>query len=127
MTLKDFYLTAQGRANRRQFWLWLVVPATVISLVLLLIDTFLGTYNPKTGIGLLDGIFTVVAIIPAILVYIKRLHDRDKSGWWLLVGLIPVIGPIYLLIQMGFLKGTEGPNRFGMPVPGDTTLAFRFA
>ena len=49
-------------------------------------------------------------------VHIKRFHDRDKSGWWVLIGLIPIIGAIWLLIELGFLKGTPGPNRFGSPV-----------
>ena len=57
-----------------------------------------------------------LALIPSIIVYIKRFHDRDKSGWWVLIGLIPIIGAIWLLIELGFLKGTDGPNRFGPPV-----------
>ena len=57
-----------------------------------------------------------LALIPSIIVYIKRFHDRDKSGWWVLIGLIPIIGGIWLLIELGFLKGTPGPNRFGPPV-----------
>jgi hypothetical protein len=51
-----------------------------------------------------------------VIVYIKRFHDRDKSGWWVLIWLIPIIGAIWLLIELGFLKGTPGPNRFGSPV-----------
>jgi uncharacterized membrane protein YhaH (DUF805 family) len=50
------------------------------------------------------------------MVYIKRFHDRDKTGWWVLIGLIPLIGPLWLLIELGFLKGTDGANRFGPPV-----------
>ncbi len=52
----------------------------------------LGTYDAKDGVGLLSGIFSLVVIIPAILVYIKRWHDRDKSGWWMLIVLIPIVG-----------------------------------
>ena len=47
-------------------------------------------------------------LIPAIIVHIKRFHDRDKSGWWVLIGLVPIIGAIWLLIELGFLKGTPG-------------------
>lgn len=57
--------------------------------------------------------FALVALYPAICVSIKRWHDRDKSGWWVLIGLIPIIGAIWVLIECGILKGTEGPNRFG--------------
>jgi uncharacterized membrane protein YhaH (DUF805 family) len=44
---------------------------------------------------------------------IKRFHDRDKSGWWLLISLVPLIGPLWLLVELGFLQGSEGANRFG--------------
>jgi uncharacterized membrane protein YhaH (DUF805 family) len=115
---KQFYLSAQGRVNRKQFWLWLVLPCTVISVVLVLLDLALGTYDAKDGVGLLSSIFSLVVIVPAILVYIKRWHDRDKSGWWMLIVLIPLVGAIWFLVELGFLPGTPGPNRFGAP-PSD--------
>ena len=80
------------------------------------VDAATGRYNPETGLGLFSGIFALLALIPSVIVYIKRFHDRDKSGWWVLIGLIPIIGPIWLLVECGFLKGTPGPNRFGPPV-----------
>ena len=43
----------------------------------------------------------------------RRWHDRDKSGWWTLIGLIPVVGAIWILVECGCLKGSDGPNRFG--------------
>jgi uncharacterized membrane protein YhaH (DUF805 family) len=115
---KQFYLSAQGRVNRKQFWLWLVLPGTLISVVLVLLDLALGTYDAKDGVGLFSGIFSLVIIVPAILVYIKRWHDRDKSGWWMLIVLIPLVGAIWFLVELGFLPGTPGPNRFGPP-PSD--------
>ena len=86
---KQFYLSPQGRVNRSQFWLRLVLPAVVISIVLTLIDLAIGTYDKQDGVGLLSGIFSLIVIIPAIFVYIKRWHDRDKSGWWMLILLDP--------------------------------------
>jgi Protein of unknown function (DUF805) len=74
--------------------------------------------RPASGVGPFSGIFTLLAIIPAIMVYIKRFHDRDKSGWWVLIALIPIIGALCILIELGFLPGTPGPNRFGPP-PSD--------
>jgi len=112
---KQFYLSAQGRVNRKQFWLWLVLPCTVISIVLVLVDLALGTYDAKDGVGLFSSIFSLVVIVPALLVYIKRWHDRDKSGWWMLIVLIPLVGNIWFLVELGFLPGTPGPNRFGPP------------
>ena len=116
MDFKKFYLSPEGRVNRKLFWLWLVLPLTVIEIVLVLVDVATGNYNPDLGIGLLSGIFALVAVIPTVIVYIKRFHDRDKSGWWVLITLIPVIGAIWILVELGFLKGTPGPNRFGPPV-----------
>ena len=116
MDFKKFYLSPEGRVDRKQFWLWLVLPLTAISLLAALVDVATGNYNPELGIGLFSAIFVLVALIPAIIVYIKRFHDRDKSGWWVLIGLIPIIGSIWLLVELGFLKGTPGPNRFGPPV-----------
>ena len=113
---KKFYLSPEGRVNRKQFWLWLVLPLTVIEILLVLVDVATKNYNPELGIGLLSGIFALVALIPTVIVYIKRFHDRDKSGWWVLISLIPVIGAIWILVELGFLKGTPGPNRFGPPV-----------
>ncbi|MBV7329929.1 DUF805 domain-containing protein [Chloroflexi bacterium TSY] len=54
-----------------------------------------------------------MALWPNLAVSAKRWHDRDKSGWWSLIVLIPIIGVIWMLIEVGFLEGTNGPNRFG--------------
>jgi len=116
MDFKKFYFSPEGRINRQQFWLWLILPLTAIEILLVAVDVMTGNYNQKLGIGVLSGIFALVSLIPAIIVYIKRFHDRDKSGWWVLIGFIPVIGAIWLLIELGCLKGTPGPNRFGPPV-----------
>jgi uncharacterized membrane protein YhaH (DUF805 family) len=66
----------------------LVLPFTVISILLGFVDMATGNYNPESGIGLFSGIVALLALIPAIIVQLKRFHDRDKSGWWLLIGLI---------------------------------------
>ena len=116
MDYKQFYLSPEGRVNRKQWWLWLVLPLTAIGIVLVFVDMATGRYNPERGIGLFSGIFALLSLIPGVIVYIKRFHDRDKSGWWVLIGLIPLIGPLWPLIECGFLKGTAGPNRFGPPV-----------
>jgi uncharacterized membrane protein YhaH (DUF805 family) len=115
LNFQQFYFSAQGRVNRKQWWLRLILPILIIILVLSFVDGVIGTYNPDTGFGILSGLFALASLIPAILVDIKRWHDRDKSGWWMLIALIPIIGSIWLLIELGFLAGTPGPNRFGPP------------
>jgi uncharacterized membrane protein YhaH (DUF805 family) len=69
----------------------------------------------QRGGGVLGGLFGLAVLIPCILVHIKRWHDRDKSGWWMLILFVPIIGAIWFLIELGFLPGTPGPNRFGQP------------
>ena len=93
----------EGRLTSKQWRLWLVLPLTVISILLVFVDMAPGNYNPEAGIGLFSGTFGLLFVIPAIIVYIKHFHDRDKSGWWVLIGLIPIIGAIWLLIELGFL------------------------
>ena len=117
MDFKKFYLSPEGRVNRKQFWLWLVLPLAAIEILPALGDVATGSYNPELSIGLSRAIFAYwVALILGVIVYIKRFHDRDKSGWWVLIDLIPIIGAIWLPIELGLLKGTPGPNRFGPPV-----------
>lgn len=112
----EFYFSAKARVNRQQWWLRLVLPLYLIFSVLVLVDISAGTFYPEIGMGLWTGTFGLIVLFPAIMVHIKRFHDRDKSGWWLLIALIPLIGPIWLLIELGFLKGTPGPNQYGPPV-----------
>jgi uncharacterized membrane protein YhaH (DUF805 family) len=109
---RQFYFSPDGRVNRQQWWLRLMLPTFVIMVALRLLDLTLGTFDPRFSIGLLSGIFTLLVLVPAIMVHIKRFHDRDKSGWWVLIGLVPVLGGIWLLIELG----TPGPNRYGPPV-----------
>jgi uncharacterized membrane protein YhaH (DUF805 family) len=58
-------------------------------------------------------IIVLVLLVASSMLAIKRFHDRDKSGWFVLISFIPVIGPIWLLIELGFLRGSAGDNRFG--------------
>ena len=113
--LQQFYFSAQGRVNRKQWWFRLILPIFIIILVLAFIDMVMGTYDPKVGVGILSGLFALASLIPAIIVDIKRWHDRDKSGWWMLIALVPIIGSIWFLIELGFLADSPGPNRFGRP------------
>jgi uncharacterized membrane protein YhaH (DUF805 family) len=115
LQLPAILLFGAGSLNRKQWWLRLILPILVIILVLAFVDRVIGIYDPNTGVGILSGLFVLASLIPAILVDIKRWHDRDKSGWWMLIALIAIIGSIWFLIELGFLAGTPGPNRFGPP------------
>jgi uncharacterized membrane protein YhaH (DUF805 family) len=113
MDLKQFYLSPQGRVGRQDWWLKYVLVFVVISVVASVLDASLGLTDPEQGVGPISAIAILVMIYPIIVVNIKRYHDRNKSGWWILIALIPIVGPIWQLIELGFLRGTTGQNRFG--------------
>ncbi|MDE2165570.1 MAG: DUF805 domain-containing protein [Alphaproteobacteria bacterium] len=102
-----------GRATRFDYWVRYVIPYVAGALIAGFLDAMLGTYNPDTGGGVITLLFVIAAIWPSLAVGVKRCHDRDRSGWFLLIGLIPIVGGIWLLIELGFLRGSPGSNRFG--------------
>jgi uncharacterized membrane protein YhaH (DUF805 family) len=102
------FFSLRGRLSRRQFWLYGVL--TLLGLAMLahaLLD--IARVRAPTA----DLIVNLLLVWPALAVSVKRWHDRDRSGWWVLVNLVPVIGWLWALIDNGFLRGTSGRNRFG--------------
>ena len=112
------YATFNGRARRKEYW-YFALFNFIISIVLMVIDGVTGTLNAEVGIGMLGGIYTLAVLIPSIAVSIRRLHDTDRSGWWLLIVLIPFIGVLVLLV-FAVLDSTPGENQFG-PNPKNVT------
>ncbi len=94
----------KGRTNRMTYWLTYLLLAAVAFIVQRGADKL---SEPVAAILLL------FVCVPILAVNVKRWHDRDKSAWWLLMHLVPLIGPIWILIECGFLRGTEGPNHYG--------------
>ena len=105
------YLVFEGRARRKEYWFFILFNI-LIGIGLAIIDNMTGTLNPETGTGLLSGIYSLAVLIPTIAVAIRRLHDTDRSGWWLLLVFVPLIGGLVLLVFF-VLDGTPGSNRFG--------------
>jgi len=105
------YAVFGGRSRRKEYW-YFVLFSLIVSLVLSAIDALLGTFSSSTNVGLLGGIYGLAIIIPSIAVSVRRLHDIDRTGWWVLISLVPVIGTIVLLV-FAALEGTPGENRFG--------------
>jgi uncharacterized membrane protein YhaH (DUF805 family) len=122
--LKEKYATFQGRAARSEYWyftLGVVLVGLVLSGLLMLgMDFNTGNINGfgYLVIGLL-GIFYLAILIPGIAVAVRRLHDRNMSGWWYLgfiaLSMIPFVGFIASIAMLVIfcLKGTDGDNRFG--------------
>jgi uncharacterized membrane protein YhaH (DUF805 family) len=98
------YVTFSGRAQRSAYWYW-VLFIVIVSFVTNFIDAALGT------IGIVGGLVSLALLLPGLSVSIRRLHDLDRTGWWLLI-MLTGIG-IILLIVWYCMKGTTGPNRFG--------------
>ena len=107
-----------GRIGRGRFWLGVLG----ILVAYLLASAVLGTAGlmtlddagqPSLGYALAIGLLALVMLWPTVCVYGKRFHDRDKSAWWILIALVPIVGGIWLLVECGLLQGTDGPNRYG--------------
>lgn len=102
------YLTIEGRARRAEYWYFCLF-TIVASLVLGLLDAsfgFTGDIQP------ISSLFGLAVLLPSITVSVRRLHDRDMTGWWFLLVLVPMIGMLILLVIF-VMRGTDGPNRFG--------------
>lgn len=104
--------SAEGRISRRRFWMWGVGAMLGLGIVLHGLLAVAGV-----RMGLAEQVVNVVLLWPAVAISIKRWHDRDRSGWWVLLALVPVIGWIWLLLANGLLRGTRGANRFGEAPP----------
>ncbi len=115
MDIPHLLFSFQGRIRRLHYWLAAIGTGVVIgiigSILMPMSGMAQGTPNP-IFVGLV-GIVYLVDLYIALALGAKRCHDRDKSAWFLAIGLIPLIGAIWLLVELGFLDGTPGPNRFG--------------
>ncbi len=105
MTAVKKYAVFSGRSRRSEYW-YFVLFYLLISIGLSLVEGVIGTG------GVLGGIFSLALFVPSLAVGVRRLHDTDRSGWWLLIGLIPLIGAIVLIVFF-VQEGTAGDNRFG--------------
>lgn len=102
--IKTKYAKFDGRARRQEYWMFTLFNIIIIA-VLFAIDVAL-------GLGFLNLIYSLAVLVPSIAVCIRRLHDTGKSGWWILISLVPAIGAIVLIVFM-VLDSTPGDNQFG--------------
>ncbi|WP_340123238.1 DUF805 domain-containing protein [Methylobacter svalbardensis] len=111
------YAVFDGRARRKEYWFFFLFNI-IISMILSAVDGLTGSFNPETGVGLLGGIYTIAVLIPSIAVSVRRLHDTGRSGWWLLIGLIPLIGTIICFVFM-VQDSESSENEYGSNPKGD--------
>jgi uncharacterized membrane protein YhaH (DUF805 family) len=110
------YINFKGRARRSEFWYW--------QLFMLLGGLVAEIFDAGIGIRFspLSTIFWLATLIPGIAVFVRRLHDTDRSGWWLLLLFVPLIGAIVLIVW-ACTKGKQGYNGFGRdPIPPEVNL-----
>ncbi|MCB1245634.1 MAG: DUF805 domain-containing protein [Acidimicrobiia bacterium] len=124
--LKELLFTFEGRINRAKWWGFFVA-AWLVNFVLYGVVYLLSTGDSPTLFVLSVIVATLVAValwLSGIFVTIKRWHDRGKPGWWIFIVLVPIIGGIWALVELGFLTGDPVDNRWG-PNPLDPAAARR--
>jgi uncharacterized membrane protein YhaH (DUF805 family) len=101
------YVNFSGRAARSEYWYWTLF-ATLVSIAASLVDHLI---FPMMDFSPLHSLAGLALFLPGIAVAVRRLHDLDRTGWWLLI-ILTVIGGILLLVWF-CMRGTVGPNRYG--------------
>ena len=106
------YAEFSGRARRKEFWMFVLINA-IIGIILSIIDNIIGTtYGGSANQGVLNSIYSLAVLIPSIAVGVRRMHDTGRSGWWVLINLIPCVGWI-IYIVFAAQEGVAGDNQYG--------------
>jgi uncharacterized membrane protein YhaH (DUF805 family) len=105
------YAEFSGRSRRKEYWMFALF-AFLVGIVLSIVERIVGLDAVVGPYGFLLLLFWLAFLVPSIAVGIRRLHDTNRSGWWLLIALVPLIGAIVLLVVY-VTEGTTGPNDFG--------------
>lgn len=112
LSLSEILFSFKGRVGRKTYWMFFLGFMAVLFL-LVFVMSMIGL--SETTLSIVTLVLYIPAIWMSLSVQVKRWHDRDKSGWWVLISFIPIIGPLWALVENGFLAGDEGENRFGLP------------
>ena len=113
------YVVFTGRARRSEYW-WFVLFSAIVNLVAGILDAALGTDYYRGG-GWISTIASLALLLPSLAVAIRRLHDTSRTGWWILIGLVPIIGWIVLIVfyvQDSHADNEYGPNPKALQAPG---------
>ena len=106
-------LSFSGRAGRAEYWKFNIV-FTVLIMIAGFIDGSMAPADDQFAISMpwAELLVLLIIFIPALAVGVRRLHDRNKSGWWLLIVLVPIIGPFWLFVDCGLLPAKEEGNSY---------------
>jgi len=112
MSPKDLFLSFQGRIPRKAFWIYTLM----LYIPIIVIIGIAGAINDTLMMVVAVPLY-IAMVWGGLALQVKRWHDRNKSGWWVLIALVPFIGSIWAFVEAGCLRGTVGGNNFG----GDAT------
>jgi uncharacterized membrane protein YhaH (DUF805 family) len=116
------YVDFEGRARRTEYWMF-VLFSVIISIVLNVLDNLLGLAFIPGSAGWLSLLYSLAVLLPGLGVSVRRLHDTGRTGWWVLIALVPLAGAIVLIV-FAALEGDRGPNAYGPdPKVGDPAAA----
>ncbi|MCE7032132.1 DUF805 domain-containing protein [Lysobacter sp. GX 14042] len=105
------YVGFEGRARRKEYWMFTLF-SLIATILIAVIDVIFGTLDAESGWGLFGTLYGLAVFLPGLAVSVRRLHDIDKSGWWLLIMFVPLVGILVLLV-FAVREGTNSNNRFG--------------
>ena len=114
--VRDNYANFNDRARRKEYWMFTLISA-IISFALSYLESILGFSDGMFENGIISNIYSLAVFIPSLAVSVRRLHDVGKSGWMLLLVLLPIIGWIWLFI-LQVTEGDQGPNAYGSDPKG---------
>ncbi|WP_433649132.1 DUF805 domain-containing protein [Micromonospora zamorensis] len=105
------YVGFTGRARRSEYW-WFALFAVIVGIVAAILDSALGLTFENGSTGFIGLVVNLALLLPTLAVAVRRLHDTDRTGWWVLIGLVPLVGAIVLIVFF-VSDSTHGANRFG--------------
>lgn len=110
------YAVFSGRAQRAEYWYFVLFNCLAI-IGLVIIDSITGSFDDDAGIGLLSGLYYLGVLLPSLAVTVRRLHDTGRSGWWMLIALLPFLGGLILLF-FTVQDSQPGGNQYGLNPKG---------
>jgi uncharacterized membrane protein YhaH (DUF805 family) len=113
--IKNHYFDFEGRARRRDYWFFVLI-YFIVSIILSVIDAF--TFKLIVDFPVLVNIYYLALLLPSLGISVRRLHDISKSGWWVLINLIPLIGGIWFII-LAATDSQKGSNQYGENPKGE--------
>jgi len=123
-----YFFSFNGRIRRSLYWTCQLTAGVITGAAFYALTSIALHAKGNAAVALLMLLFLfllfVLLVWSGLAVSVKRWHDRGKSGFWVLIGLLPLVGPLWALTECGFLDGTPGPNRFGPSPKGDLSAVF---